>query len=191
MAGKAEDSDGEQGSRWRVAAWAAAGLLLLAPLVAMQFTDEVNWTVGDFVVFGVLLFGSLGAYELARRMTGNTAYRAGVGLAIAAAFLLVWVNGAVGITDSDADFAFFLVPTVGIIGATIARFKPRGMVRAMFATAFALTFVSAIALIAGIVPAYNSALEILGITGFFVALFVGSALLFREAVRGRVERGAA
>jgi hypothetical protein len=157
----------------------------------MQFTDEVNWTVGDFVVFGVLLFGSLGAYELARRITGNTAYRAGVGVAIAATFLLAWVNGAVGITDSDADFALFLAPAVGIIGAIIARFRPRGMVRAMFATAFALTLVSAIALVAGVVPAHNSALEVLGITGFFVALYVGSALLFREAVRGRVERGAA
>ena len=185
MAGNTENGGGRRGSRWRVAAWAAAALVLLVPLVAMQFTDEANWTVGDFVFAAVLLFGSLGAYELAARMTGNTAYRAGVGVAIAAAFLLVWVNGAVGITDSDADLMFFLgVPTVGIIGAIIVRFQPRGMARAMFATALAQALVAGIALIAGIVPAYNSAFEILGITGFFVALFVGSALLFREAARG-------
>ena len=157
----------------------------------MQFTDEVNWTVGDFVFAAVLLFGSLGAYELLARKTGDTAYRAGVGVAIAAAFLLVWVNGAVGITDSDADLMLLLwVPTVGIIGAIIARFQPRGMARAMFATALAQALVAVTALIAGIVPAYNSAFEILALNGFFVALFVGSALLFRHAAREQSPAGA-
>jgi hypothetical protein len=157
----------------------------------MQFTDEVNWTVGDFVFAAVLLFGSLGAYELLARKTGDTAYRAGVGVAIAAAFLLVWVNGAVGITDSDADLMLLLwVPTVGIIGAIIARFQPRGMARAMFATALAQALVAVTALIAGIVPAYNSAFEILALNGFFVALFVGSALLFQHAAREQSPAGA-
>jgi hypothetical protein len=31
------------------------------------------------------------------------------------------------------------------------------------------------------VPAYNSAFEIVGITGFFAALFAGAGLLFRKA----------
>jgi hypothetical protein len=106
-------------------------------------------------------------------------------------FLLVWVNGAVGLSDSAADVLFFLlVPAVAIIGALIARFRPRGMARAMFATALVLTSVAVTALIAGIVPAYNSTFEILGIAGFFAALFVGSALLFREAARGEPKRGA-
>jgi len=96
----------------------------------------------------------------------------------------------VGITDSDADLMFLWVPAVGIIGAIIARFQPRGMARAMFATALAQALVAVIALIAGIVPAYNSAFEVLGITGFYVALFVGSALLFRHAARGRTPAGA-
>jgi hypothetical protein len=190
-AGNMENGGGWRESRWRVAAWAAAALVLLVPLVAMQFTDEVNWSVGDFVIAAVLLFGSLGAYELAARMTGNASYRAGFGVAITAVFLLLWVNGAVGITDSDADVLFFLsVPTVGFIGAILARFQPPGMARAMFAMALVLALIAVIALMAGIIPAYNSAFEILGITGFFVMLFVGSALLFREAARGRSERGA-
>lgn len=179
------DGVGRRGSRWRIAAWTAAALVLLLPLVA-----GANWTLGDFAFAVVLLFGSLGAYELAARMRGNAAYRAGVGVASAATLLLVWVNGAVGITDSAADLMFYLgVPAVGIIGALIARFQPRGLARAMFATALAQVLVAVIALIAGIISAYNSAFEILGITGFFAVLFVGSALLFREAARGRTEFG--
>ena len=167
-----------------MAAWAAAALILLAPLVAMQFTDEVSWTVSDFVFADVLIFGALGAYELAARRAGNTAYRAAVGVALATAVLLVWTNAAVGITDGTADTLYTAVPAVGIIGAIVARFHPRGVARAMFATALAQALVGVTALIAGIVPAHNSAFEILAITAFFAALFIGSALLFREAARG-------
>lgn len=185
MEGNAQNGGGRHGSRWRIAAWSAAALVLLIPLVA-----GAPWTVSDFVFAGVLLFGSLGAYELAARMTGNTAYRAGAGVAIAAAFLLVWINAAVGITDSDADAMYLVVLAIGIVGAFVARLRPDGMARAMLATALATASVGVIALIAGIVPAYNSAFEILGLTGFFVALFVGSALLFRQAAREQPPAGA-
>ena len=49
---------GRRANRWRIAGWAAAALiLLLLPLVAMQFTDEVNWDVADVAVAGALLVG--------------------------------------------------------------------------------------------------------------------------------------
>jgi len=164
--------------------------VLLLPLLAMQVTDEVAWTLADFVFAGALIFGTGLTYVLVARKAGNIAYRAAVGVALAAAFLLVWANAAVGITDSDADLMFILVPTVGIVGAIVARFRPHGMARALFATALAQALVAVIALFAGIVPAYNSAFEVLGITGFYVALFVGSALLFRHAARERTPAGA-
>lgn len=184
MVGNTEKGDSWRGSYWRKARWSAAVCVLLLPLIAMQFTDEVNWTLSDFVFAAILLFGSLGVYELAARMTGDITYRAGAGVAIAALFLLTWINAAVGITDSEADFyIFFGVPAVAILGAIIGRFRSGGMAIAMVVAALAQAMIAVFALAAGIIPAFNSAFEILGITGFFVTLFLGSALLFQRAAR--------
>lgn len=193
MAGNTESGGGRRGSRWRIAAWAAAALFLLLPLVAMQFTDEVNWGVADFAVFGALLVGAGVTFELAAKKTGNTPYRAAVGVALAAAFILVWVNGAVGIIgseDNDANLMYGGVLAVGIIGAIIARFQPAGMARALYATALAQALVAVIALLAGLGEPWTGPGEILLLNGFFAALFVGSAWLFRKAARGRAEQGA-
>ncbi len=188
LTGSPDNDSGRRMSPWRIAAWITAALLLLLPLVAMQFTEEVNWTPMDFLFAAVLLFGSLGAYEVAVRKTGNTAYRAGVGVAIAAAFLLTWVNAAVALTDSDADGVYFLVLALGVAGAFGVRFRAAGMARVLLATALAVAAVGVIALVAGIVPAYNSAAEVLGLSGFFAALFGGAALLFRAAAHAESVR---
>ena len=193
MAGNTAGGGGRRRSRWRIAAWVSAALILLLPLFAMQITDEVVWDAADFAVFGALLLGVGVTYELAARMTGNTAYRSAVGVALAAAFILVWLSLGVGIIGADGDPAnlmYFGVLAVGIIGAIIARFRPRGMARALFATALAQALVAAIALIAGLGYPWSGPLEILALNGFFVALFVGSAWLFRRAVHGRPEWGA-
>lgn len=171
-------------ARWRIAAWLVAALILLLPAVATLFTGEVSWTLGDFIFAGVLLFGALSAYELAVRSTSNTAYRAGVGVAIAGAVLLTWINAAVGITDSSVDLAYLGVPLVGLLGAVLARFRAEGMAYALLATALAQAAVGPMALLAGMVPAHNAAVEILGLTGFFVVLFAGAAWLFWQSARG-------
>ena len=193
MAGNAENGGGRCGSRWRVAAWAAAALLLLLPLFAMQVTDQVVWDVADFAVFGALLLGVGVTYELAARNTGDTAYRAAVGVALAAAFLLVWMNLAVGIIGDSGDPANLMyvgVLAVGGVGAIVARFRPHGMARALFATALAQASVAVVALVAGLGSLGSGPLEIVALNGFFAALFVGSALLFWKAARGGSARGA-
>lgn len=74
------------------------GLVLLVPLAAMQFTDEVVWTRTDFIAAGALLFGAGLAYVL---MTTQTrAQRLPVAIVIAGLFLLVWAQLAVGIFDA-------------------------------------------------------------------------------------------
>jgi hypothetical protein len=84
------------------------------------------------------------------------------------------------------------VLAVGTIGAVIARFQPHGMARALFATALAQAFVAVTALIAGLGstgPIWPR--DILILTGFFAALWLTSAWLFRKAAREQVPAGAA
>lgn len=147
----------------------------------------MNWDIFDFAVFGAMLLGVGVVYALAKRRASNTTYRFAIGVALAAAFLLVWVNGAVGIIgneNNDANMMFFGVLLVGVVGAIIARLRPKGMARAMYATAFAQVMVAVIALTTNLGTAGASwPWDVLVLTGFFTALWIVSARLFRKAAR--------
>lgn len=207
VAANAENGSGWGVSRGRVGAWAAVvGLILLVPLVAMQFSEEVNWTMFDFVLMGVLLFGAALTYELVAALVRSVAYRVAVGLAVATSVLLVWINGTVGIIgDGPVNLLYAAVLMVGFVGALIARFQPRGMARALFAMAVTQMAVPVVALVIcqagwaemlthpdsphpsfapGVAPVFV-------LNGVFAMLFVGSASLFREAARGKAEQSAA
>ncbi len=177
-------TNGRFANPWRVAAWSFVAVLLLAPLVAMQFSDEVNWTVGDFAIAGVLLIGTGLVFEFVVGRSGDITYRAGWGVALLAAVLLVWVNGAVGIIGSEGNSANLMyggVLAVGVIGVLLARFESRRMAWALFATAAAVALVAVIALVAGLGAPASGPVEIIVINAFFVILFVCAALLFRIA----------
>lgn len=75
----------------------AVAILLLIPLIAMQFTDEVNWTLSDFLVAGTLLLGTGLMCEFVLRKASKTTYRIFICLAILLVFLLIWAELAVGI----------------------------------------------------------------------------------------------
>ena len=77
--------------------WGSAAAALLVPLVAMQFTAEMNWQPWDFIVFGAMLLAACGTYELLAMRSASAAFRTGVGITIVTAFLLMWINLAVGI----------------------------------------------------------------------------------------------
>ena len=165
--------------------------ILLLPLLAMQFTEEVAWDAGDFAVAGALLFGIGLTYELMVRRMDSVAYRLATGVALAAALLLVWLNLAVGIIgkeDDPANGMYYVVLAVAIIGSICARLKPRAMALALVATAIAQALVAAIAVAGGLGGRWSGPLEILLLNGFFVALFVGSAWLFRRAARTEAGR---
>ncbi|CAA9566615.1 MAG: hypothetical protein AVDCRST_MAG86-1124 [uncultured Truepera sp.] len=85
--------------------------------------------------------------------TNMNAYRAAVGVSLAAALGLARLSLGVGMIGADGDPAnlmYFGVLAVGIIGAVIARFRPHGMARALLATALAQASVAVIALIFGL-----------------------------------------
>ena len=153
------------------------------------------WDVLDFAVFGAMLVSVGFIYWLVRRKADNKTYRFAVGVALAAAFILIWINGAVGIigdASNDANMMYFGVLAVGIVGAVIARFKPLGMARALWATAVAQVAVAAIALLARLgsaAPVWPK--DVLALTGFFVALWLLSAWLFRNAARQQLPAGSA
>ncbi len=156
--------------------------ILLIPLIAMQFTNEVNWNLADFVLMGALLLGAGLAYELVARSSDRAAYRTAAGLAVVATFLLVWVNGAVGIIgDSPINLMYFGVSVVLIIGATVSRLKPEGMARALIATAITQALIPVIALIILIPDFSPNILEVFVLNAFFIMMFVGSSLLFSRA----------
>ena len=72
-------------------------LILLIPLIAMQFTGEVNWTLMDFVVMGVLLLGTGLLIELVLRKVKKTVHRIAICGVILLALTLIWAELAVGI----------------------------------------------------------------------------------------------
>ncbi len=72
-------------------------ILLLIPFIAMQFTNEVNWTLSDFVIMGFLLLATGLSCELVLRKVKKLEYRIAICLAILAVFFLIWAHLAVGI----------------------------------------------------------------------------------------------
>jgi hypothetical protein len=71
--------------------------LLLIPLIAMRFTDEVDWGLWDFVVAGVLLLGTGLMCELVIRKVKKIKYRIAICISLLAFLLLIWAELAAGI----------------------------------------------------------------------------------------------
>ena len=181
-----------QGSGWgrspgRILLWAVPTVLLATPAVMMaQAAEGWLWGPFDFVVAAVLLYGTTGLIDLAIRSSGSMAYKLGVALAVLAAFLLVWVNGAVGVIGDEGNpanllFAGVILPAV--VGSVLARFQARGMARAMLA-AFVLNAAIAVA-----VPVFGwgadeppgtAGLTML-VSGFALMWGVSAALLAKSA----------
>jgi len=72
-------------------------ILLIIPLIAMQFTDEVNWKPIDFIIAGVLLLGTGVIFDLVLRKIKNTKYQIIITVALLIVLFLIWAELAVGI----------------------------------------------------------------------------------------------
>jgi hypothetical protein len=169
----------------RLLGWGAAAVLLLLPLAAMQFTSEVDWSLSDFVVMGALLGGCGLVLELATRKATSLYYRFGATVAVAASFLLIWVNLAVGLLgdeDNPANLMFLGVIGIALLGSIGARGRPAGMSRALLAAAAAQVVAGAIGFAAGWAsPGGQGVYEVVLGTSLFTPLWLLSAWLFRKA----------
>ena len=72
-------------------------LLLLIPLIAMQFTNEVTWGALDFLIGGVLLFGLFFSLSFTYSRLNESKYRWSILIVIVLIFILIWAELAVGI----------------------------------------------------------------------------------------------
>lgn len=114
----------------------------------------------------------------------NKTYSLAASVTLLGSFLLIWLSLGVGIIGQDGDPAnrmYFGVIAVGVLGAIIARFKPQGMAVTLIAMALAQAIITVIALVAKLGLPYSGPAEIILLNGFFIALFAGSAWLFRRA----------
>ncbi len=147
----------------------------------------MNWDVLDFLVFGGMVVAAAAVVLLARRRSCNRAFRSAATVATAGAFLLVWVNGAVGIIGdegNEANLLFFGVLAIAAVGSVIARFRARGMALALYATAAAQLLVGAVAIYMNLCatrPIWPR--DVLALTAFFSTIWLISAWLFGKAAR--------
>jgi hypothetical protein len=75
-------------------------VLLLIPLVAMQFSNEVNWSVFDFLVAGALLLSTGLLIELVIRKVTKRKHRILLFAIILLALLIIWIELSVGVFGS-------------------------------------------------------------------------------------------
>ncbi len=75
-------------------------IFLSIPAIAMLFTDEVNWTIYDFVIMGILLYGTAFTCELILRMSKSMAVKIVLCSITVILLLLVWAELAVGIFNT-------------------------------------------------------------------------------------------
>lgn len=77
--------------------FAIVAVILAIPLVAMQFTNQVDWKLFDFVIMGILLSITGLAIELVTRKVKSANWRVIITLGILLVLCLIWVELAVGI----------------------------------------------------------------------------------------------
>lgn len=184
-------------STLRVIGWTLVAGVLITPAIAMRFTDEVQWTTADFIFAGVVLIGAGAIAELAVRASGDWSYRIGAGLAVLAAVLLLWLNGAVGIIGSEdhpANLLYLGVILVAFVGAVACRFRAGGLSLAMASAAVIQAVIGFVAVLRGWGEgSENWPRPVIVLSIIFCLIWLASAALFRRASRAHsaVKLGAA
>lgn len=74
--------------------------VLLIPLIAMQFTNEVDWSLADFAMGAFLLLAASATALFILKSVQQKKYKVLLFIALFILFLLVWAEMAVGIFNT-------------------------------------------------------------------------------------------
>jgi len=85
------------GVNWHWLMWVMIALLLIGPLIAMQFTREMAWDAADFAMAGALLIGGGAVVEVAARSIRNQKLLAAMAVLVVGAITTIWADAAVGV----------------------------------------------------------------------------------------------
>jgi len=78
----------------------AVACILLIPFIGMQFTEEVNWSISDFVVMGTLLFLTGFGINFSLQRFKTLKHRIMLCVGILIVLFIIWAELAVGIFGS-------------------------------------------------------------------------------------------
>ena len=162
----------------RLLMWTGLLGLWLLPIIAKQFTDEVQWSWMDHL-FWAFLLGIPGLLvDIVSRMTPNWFYRGGVIIALATSFVITWANLAVGIVGNEENpinLIFFGVVAIAMLGSPLVGFKAVRLRWVFYLTAAAQALSALVAL-----QAEPFVLVFCGVT---TALWLTAATLFGQAAK--------
>jgi len=120
------------------------------------------------------------------KITNRAAYLSALAITLFSTLFLMVVIGAVGLIGVEGDpfdLLYFVVVTVGVLGAFTTRLRAEGMKYTLSAMAATQAIIVIVALIVGKQHVeVSSVTEILLLNGFFIALQLSAAKLFAISV---------
>ena len=170
----------------RHAAYVVLGTLafLIIPLIATNTVEGFNWDPLDFVFAFVLIAGAGFAFLLLSSIEKNLLYKGAWALTVLTAFLLIWINAAVGLLggeDNPANLLYGAVLAILFLGTIGTGAKARGMSVVVFLAAVTQLLVPAVAFLIWQPSVTGDLIRVVAISSFFGVLWLGAALLFRRA----------
>jgi hypothetical protein len=179
MTGSSEQANAGTWNVWRISRWSAVVILLLIPLVMMQFIDDWHWGPGGFVLAGIVFGGPVLLYEVAASNSMSSAYGIGAAVALATSFLTMWTTV---VRDDGNGMDFFLLIMAAAVGGFSAWFRPAGMARTMFGVAIMQILLGlAIATAPATASIAGGSFKALFFNAIFAALWLVSAAFFRAS----------
>ena len=147
----------------------------------------------EFLLLGVIAAALIGGFMVLKaRYSGNIHYRNGLILGIVGAFLLFWINGAVGIigsSNNDANMLYVAMLGLGLVASLAVRFKPEGLVKVLYGMVFLQVAIPVVAILGTFdvtQPGWNTDVAVL--TAVFCVIWFWTLRQFSKAAEVGVEQ---